>query len=61
MITLRSFYPIKYINNMSIEVLEDKYNTLKNRVESGYILNWDTLLLEAFKHEINERNKNEKI
>lgn len=46
---------------MSIEVLEDKYNTLKNRVESGYILNWDTLLLEAFKHEINERNKNEKI
>jgi hypothetical protein len=46
---------------MSIEILEDKYNTLKNRIESGYILNWDTLLLEAFKYEINERKQNENI
>lgn len=61
MISLRSFYPIKCINNMSIEILEDKYNTLKNRIESGYILNWDTLLLEAFKYEINERKQNENI
>ena len=55
MVTLRSFYPTGCIDKMTLESLENKYEHLKARMASGYVLNWDTLLLEALKHEINKR------
>jgi hypothetical protein len=54
-VTLRSFYPTWCIDNMTLEILENQYEHLKNRIASGYVLSYDTLLLEALKQAINER------
>jgi len=60
-ITLKTFYPqtcidIKFID---IDSLKYEYNYLKNRIDSGYILRYDTLLLEALNNEITRRLNNE--
>jgi hypothetical protein len=56
-ITLKTFYPqtcidIKFID---IDSLKNEYNYIKNRIDSGYILRYDTLLLEALNTEILRR------
>jgi hypothetical protein len=60
-ITLKTFFPqtcidIKFID---IDTLKHEYNYLKNRIDSGYILSYDTLLLEALNNEITRRLNNE--
>jgi hypothetical protein len=44
---------------IDVDTLKYEYNYLKNRIDSGYILCYDTLLLEALKNEITRRLNNE--